>query len=568
MKLSFHGAVGCVTGSCYQVTCGTKRFLVDCGMFQGCKALKERNYVEFPFDPSSIDFVLVTHAHIDHTGLLPKLVKKGFKGPIYATLPTVDFLAAMLPDSARIQETEVELKNRRNERKGVDPLVPIYDEEDAAATIKLLKGIPLDNSFDPATGVKVMYRNSGHIFGSAFLEVFLQEGDARKKIVFSGDVGSVGHPIVKDPEQFTDTDFLLVESTYGNRVRPSESNEDRLKQLAIVVKHALARKGNLIIPSFALERTQDLMHDMTILMDRGDIPEADITIDSPLAVKVTQTYSKYPDFLDEEATELMKRQGKLFDNNRFKLCKTPEESMALNTKNGQIILSASGMCDAGRIKHHLKHNLWRRESTILFVGYQAEGTLGRMLLEGVKRVRIHGEEVKVEAKIEQIMGYSGHADQAGLLDWLSTVKTVQDKVFVVHGEDDSRAEFARLLQEKRSFPTEIPGLDFEYDLLDMKAAPKPMTAEARKAMAAPAAVPAAKRPVPSLAPTTGKPGQAVVSAAAPRGVLVPFPSAPSVDSFNLYADLMLRLADFMRRTPDESARKRVMEKLLGDMVER
>lgn len=570
MKLSFHGAVGCVTGSCYLVTCGAKRFLVDCGMFQGCKALKERNYNEFPFDPASIDFVLLTHAHIDHSGLLPKLVKKGFKGAIYSTLPTVDFLAALLPDSARIQETEVELKNRRNERKGLEPLVPIYDEEDAAATIKLLKGIPLSTPFDPATGVKVTYRNAGHIFGSAFLEVLLQEGDARKKLVFSGDVGGVGHPIVKDPEQFENTDFLIIESTYGNRIRAAESNEERLKQLATVVKHALTRKGNLIIPSFALERTQDLMHDLTILMDRGDIPEAQITVDSPLAVEATKVYSKYPDFLDEDATALMNRQGKLFDHSRFKLCKSAEDSRALNTKGGQIILSASGMCDAGRIKHHLKHNLWRRESTVLFVGYQAEGTLGRMLLEGVKRVRIHGEEVKVEARIEQIMGYSGHADQNGLMDWLAPVKTIRDRVFVVHGEDEARAEFAHLLQEKRSFPAEVPGLDFEYNLLDMKAEPRPMTSEAKKALSAAAAVPvpatppAAKRPVPSLAPTSAKPVPPT-PASVPRGVLVPFPSAPTVDSYNLYADLMLRLADFMRRTPEEDARKRLMEKLLADL---
>ncbi|MFZ2960640.1 MAG: MBL fold metallo-hydrolase RNA specificity domain-containing protein [Candidatus Ozemobacteraceae bacterium] len=558
MKISFHGAVGCVTGSCYQVVCGKTRFLVDCGMFQGNKALKELNYREFPFDPSAIDFVILTHAHIDHTGLLPKLVKKGFKGPVYATMPTVDLVKCLLPDSAHIQETEVELKNRRSERKGVEPVSPIYDEADAEAACKLLKGVLQDAQIQPAEGVTVRYKNAGHIFGSTFLEISLQEGDAMKKVVFSGDIGAVGHPIVKDPEFFHDADYLLIESTYGNRVREKDSNEDRLEMLADAVNGAVKKKGNLIIPSFALERTQDLMHDLTILMDRGSVAEAQIVVDSPLAIDTTKVFAKYPEYLDEEATALLKRQGNLFDHGRFTFTRTADESRKLNGEGGKIILSASGMCDAGRIKHHLKHNLWRHDSTVLFVGFQAEGTLGRMLLEGAKSVRIHGEEVKVEAKIVQIMGYSGHADQSGLFDWLKPVTEIRDRVFVIHGEDDSRVEFARLLAERRGFKVEIPGLDSEFDLLAV-----------RESVPAISLV-AAHMAVPTVAPTpTGKPAPKpsrpiTVPVAPPRGVLVPFPM-PKRDSYNLYADLSLRLADFMRRTTSEDARRKTLEALLSDL---
>ncbi|MBF0499839.1 MAG: MBL fold metallo-hydrolase [Candidatus Riflebacteria bacterium] len=553
MIISFHGAVGCVTGSCYLVTCGKSRFLVDCGMFQGNKVLKQLNYREFPFDPASINFVLLTHAHIDHVGLLPKLVKKGFKGPIYATTPTVDFVKLLLPDSARIQQSEVELKNRRSERKGVDVVTPIYDEADADAACKLLKGVSLDKESRPTTGVSVVFRNAGHIFGSSFIEITLQEDGKSKKIVFSGDIGCVGHPIVKDPEFFSDADYLLIESTYGNRIRENDSNEDRLKMLADAVNGAVTKKGNLIIPSFALERTQDLMHDLTILIDRGSIAETEVVIDSPLAIDATKVYAKFPEFLDEEATTLLKKQGKLFDNGRFRFSKSSDESKQLNNESGKIILSASGMCDAGRIKHHLKHNLWRRDSTVLFVGFQAEGTLGRMLLEGAKSVRIHGEEIKVEAKIVQIMGYSGHADQNGLFDWLKPVTAIRDRIFVVHGEDDSRTEFARLLEERRGFKVETPGLDSGFDLLAVKEC-IPATLIAGLGKVAPAIVPAAKP-----APTGVTP-----PVAPPRRVPIQ-PQMPKRDSYNLYADLSLRLADFMRRTTDEESRRKALETLLAGL---
>ncbi|NLI79949.1 MAG: MBL fold metallo-hydrolase [Candidatus Riflebacteria bacterium] len=528
MKIHFHGAVGMVTGSCYRVEVGQTRFLVDCGMFQGNKTLKERNYGDFPFDPAQIDAVLVTHAHIDHIGLLPKLVKKGFRGTIYATRPTADLMTFMLPDSARIQVTEVAQKNQRNERKGLPPLEPIYDEEDAERTLALIKGV--DSSVTIGDSVRAVFRNAGHVLGSAFIEITLTEGGQTKKVVFSGDLGAKDHPIVEDPEVFTETDCLLVESTYGNRVRAEEKKKDRLKALATIVRDALKRGGNLIIPAFALERSQDLMHDLIILMDNREIPFAKVIIDSPLAANATKVFARYPELYDEDATALLKAQGSIFEHPNFTFTRSAEDSMALNGQKGLIIMSASGMCDAGRIKHHLKHNLWRRESTVLFVGYQAEGTLGRLLLDGAKVVRIHGEEVRVEAQIREITGYSGHADQNGLMEWIGSINAVRDRVFVVHGEDDARAELARLIREKKGFSVHVPRMGESFDLL-ANVAPAP----------APGQASAAGAPAPAPAVT------------------------PAHDSFNLYADLTIRLAEFMRREKDESRRRTLLEELLRKM---
>ncbi|HOY68358.1 MAG TPA: MBL fold metallo-hydrolase [Candidatus Ozemobacteraceae bacterium] len=514
MKITFHGAAGCVTGSCYEVETGDVRFLVDCGMFQGSKTLRERNYGAFPFKPAEIDFVLVTHAHIDHTGLLPKLVKHGFSGTIWGTGPTVDLMAYMLPDSARIQESEVALKNRRNERKGLEELQPIYTEEDATATLKLMKSVKEGDQATPAPGITVLFRNAGHLLGSSFLDVRVQRDGIDKRIVFSGDLGSKDHPIIKDPEYASEMDFLLVESTYGNRVRPPDDKEARLNQLAKVVNDTVKRGGNLIIPAFAVERTQDLMHDLTILMENKKIPELQVTVDSPLASDSTKVFAKYPELYDEDATNLLKKRGKLFDASHFRFTRSAEESKALNNARGAIIMSSSGMCDAGRIKHHLKHQLWKPQNTVLFVGYQAEGTLGRLLLDGEKTVRIHGEEVAVKARIADMSGYSGHADQNGLLEWVSKISAVRDRVFVVHGEDDARTELAGKIRALKGFAVEVPALGQTFDL-------------------------AALPPVEKAAP-------------------VVVPEAPKVDSYNVYAGLMLQLAEFMRTQTDEDKRRAVL----------
>ncbi|MBF0406918.1 MAG: MBL fold metallo-hydrolase [Candidatus Riflebacteria bacterium] len=523
MKISFHGAAGCVTGSCHLIKTDKTAFLVDCGMFQGSKAVKENNYSEFPFKPSEIDFVLLTHAHIDHSGLLPKLVKKGFKGKIYATNPTVDLAAFLLPDSARIQESECILKNRRGERKGLEPIQPIYDEKDAEKAISLFRGVNLNQKIMITDEITATYQNAGHIFGSAFIEIEIRENSKTTKIVFSGDIGSLDHPIVKDPEMFSNTDFLVIESTYGDRIRKDESNEQRLIELAAVVNSALKKGGNLIIPAFALERSQDLMHDLLILIDRKSIPDAKIVIDSPLAINATKVFAKYPEYFDEDATKLLKNQGSLFSSDRFRFTADANESKELNNSRGTIILSASGMCDAGRIKHHLKHNLWKKEATILFVGFQAEGTLGRLLLDGAKSVRIHGEEVRVEATITKIPGYSGHADQNGLIDWLKNVKEIPGTVFVVHGEDSARAELAKCITAKYGFKCEVPLMNSVFDLVKGK---------------------------PSLSET-------------PVATILQPVKTSGKDSFNLYAEFSLKLAEKMRSIQDESSRTEMLQKLLS-----
>jgi metallo-beta-lactamase family protein len=524
MKISFHGAAGCVTGSNYLVETGRTRFLVDCGMFQGNKSLKENNYREFAYDPATIDFVLVTHAHIDHTGLLPKLVKKGFKGPVYATEPTVDLLRHLLPDSANIQEFEVMQKNRRNERKGLAPIEPGYDIEDAEKTIALLKGVKRYEEFSPAPGCRVVYHNAGHVLGSAFIEINLEDKGEKRRIIFSGDLGEDDHPIVHDPDRFKETDFLVVESTYGNRNRDQVSKEDRFARLAEVFRNAEKRGGKIIIPAFALERTQDLLHDILIMKERKQISGIPVVVDSPLASEITRVFIKYPECYDEDARAVMKKMGGLFDHPDFRFTNSVDESKALNNENGIVIMSASGMCDAGRIKHHLKHNLWNPANTVVFVGYQAEGTLGRLLIEGAKTVRIHGEEVSVEAQIEQIYGYSGHADQNGLVNWLANVDEIRRQVFVVHGEPDSADAFAALINEKRGFKAIAPRMYEEFDLL---AAEKVVRAEART-------MPAVME-------------------------------LPGMDSHILYADLMLKLAEFMRSGKDEKTRREKLQKLLAQM---
>ena len=466
MKISFYGAAGCVTGSCYLIEAAGSKFLVDCGMFQGNKTLKENNYKDFAFNPEEIDFVLVTHAHIDHTGLLPKLVKKGFHGMIYATLPTVDLLKYLLPDSARIQEVEVFQLNKRNERKGVPPVTPIYDEIDADEAIGLLRGIERYRAFAPAKNIDVTFHNAGHVLGSSFIEININENGEKRKIVFSGDLGEDDHPIVNDPDRIKGMDFLVIESTYGDRNRDIVTKEARLNKIAEVFSDAEKRGGKIIIPAFSLERTQDLLHDILILKKRNKISRIPIYVDSPLAKEITQVFLKYPNCYDEDATQVMKQMGGLFDHPDFHFTNSADESKMLNEKDHIVIMSASGMCDAGRIKHHLKHNLWDPKNTVIFVGYQAEGTLGRLISTGAKKVRILGEEISVGAKIDTIYGYSGHADQNGLMKWLSAIEEKPRCVFVTHGEPESSSVLAELITKERSFKTIAPKMGDEYELLN------------------------------------------------------------------------------------------------------
>jgi len=474
VNIQFCGAAGTVTGSCHLVTAGKTKFLVDCGMFQGSKNLKERNYGDFIFKPAEIDFVLLTHAHIDHSGLIPKLYKHGFKGVIYATKATRELCSIMLPDSAYIQEMEVERKNRKGLRSGVSELRPIYTVEDARACMELFHDCVYEEVVQITPDICVIFQDAGHILGSAIIEVHVREGDMERKIVFSGDIGNLNQPIVDDPTHIKSADIVVMESTYGNRYHLEAEN--KLDTLASVIKSTMKKGGNLIIPSFAVERTQDLIYDLKILGDEGKIPKIDIYIDSPMAVEATKVFIDNPEFCTDEAfcRILGSEARKFFEGQNIHYVLSVDDSKALNDMRGIIIISASGMADAGRIKHHLKHNLWRRESTVLFVGYQAEGTLGRRILDGETKVKIHGEEVAVKADIRRIDGFSSHADQKGLLQWLKGFKEKPRKLFLVHGEEESLGTLQRIVFNEMGIKAEIPILGSQYDLEEgeLEAAPE------------------------------------------------------------------------------------------------
>lgn len=467
MKITFFGAAETVTGSCYMIDTGTSKFLVDCGLFQGSKTIKERNYGDFPFNPAEIDFLILTHAHIDHAGLVPKLYKHGFAGPVFTTTATAELCTAVLPDSGYIQEMEVERKNRKNRRSGSPLLEPIYTAQDAQDCLKHFQGVHYDEFWEVYPNITVRFRDAGHILGSSIVEIWIDCPDGRTcKIVFSGDLGAQDRPLANDPSIIDHAHYLIVESTYGDRLHKAPGN--RREALAQVIQDTFRRGGNVIIPAFAIERTQDLLYNLHLLIQEGKIAGENIYIDSPLAIRATEIFCRHQHLLDEDYKELRKSSQSscplLLPGLQFS--RTPEESMALNKINGgAIIISASGMADAGRIKHHLKHNLWKPESTVVFIGYQAAGTLGRRLIEGEKRVRIHGEEIQVRAQIVNLEGFSAHADQAEILDWVSHFKNPPKKIFVTHGEPKSSLALAQRLQEQLNIDAVVPKYLEEHELL-------------------------------------------------------------------------------------------------------
>lgn len=464
-RLQFMGANRTVTGSCYILDCGQARIMVDCGLFQGSKEVKERNYGSFPFDPTGIDFLLLTHAHIDHCGLIPKLYRHGFRGPILATEPTVDLCSVLLPDSAHIQEMEVERKNRKGRRAGRPLLQPIYTVEEARQCMKHFQPVTYDQVIELAPGLRARFYDAGHILGSAMLKIWYEEKGRELEVVFSGDIGNPGQPIVNDPAVLPGADFVIMESTYGGRWH--EPNRDNLERLRQVIQETRARGGNLLIPAFAVERTQDLLLDLNILLQQGEIAPGDIYLDSPLAAAATDIFCRYVNYFDPQAQEMAAagEQECPLMLPGLHLVRTPEESMSLNRlRGGAIIIAGSGMCDAGRIKHHLKHNLWRPECTVLLVGFQAQGTLGRRLLDREKLVRIHGEEVAVRARIEQIEGFSAHADQQGLLQWVKAMRRPPHHIFLVHGEEEASRTLAELLSQEIGIATSVPAWLDEVEL--------------------------------------------------------------------------------------------------------
>ncbi len=456
MKIKFVGAAHTVTGSCYLLQTGDESYLIDCGMFQGAKRIRELNNEEFPFHPSDIQAVFLTHAHVDHCGLLPRLVREGFRGRIYATKSTCDLASIMLPDSAHIQESDAELLTRKGRRRGDEPTKALYSLDDALEALKYFSLVSYEESLKVSDSLSITYHDAGHILGSAILDVAVKEGDKEMKLVFSGDIGQPDQPIIKDPSHVKGADFVFIESTYGDRLHQIYDKESALLK---IINDTMDRGGNVIIPSFAVGRTQTLLYYFYTLWKAGrldgDIP---IILDSPLAIKATRVFLKNFQDFDEETIALFAKEHSTIRFPQLKISETAAESRNLNSEEGSaIILSASGMADAGRILHHLKHNLWRPESTILFVGYQAEGSLGRRLVDGIKRVRILGEEVAVKAQIKMLDGFSAHADQNQLAEWIEAIRDPKPaKVFIVHGEGHAQEALKDRLQKDFGLECYIP----------------------------------------------------------------------------------------------------------------
>jgi len=454
MHISFLGAAREVTGSCHLVETGGLRFLVDCGLFQGGREARAKNRQAFGFDPAGIDFVILTHAHIDHTGLLPRLVAFGFKGPIYATRATRDLLTVMLPDAAHIQEKEAEFANRRRMKAGrrAGEATPLYTVEQARHCLKRVRAVDYDAEFAPHPGLTAVFRDAGHILGSAIIEL----GVAGRRLVFSGDLGQPARPLVRDPTPVARADWLVMESTYGNRLhKRMQETEDELVQ---AVTDTIEKKGgNLIVPAFAVGRTQDMLYLFAELAQRGRIPKLDVYVDSPMATAATEITARHFELLDDETRALLGGDGGARYFRKLAFVEDFEASQALGRiKGGAVIVSASGMCDAGRIKFHLRANLPRPESSVLFTGFQAAGTLGRRLVDGAKRVRIHGEEIPVRADLYTLGGLSAHADRDALLGWLRHLRAPPRRTFVVHGEAETAEGFAATIHRELGWTTEAP----------------------------------------------------------------------------------------------------------------
>ncbi len=468
MKIQFCGAATDVTGSCHLISTEKHKILLDCGMFQGGKSAEALNRQPFPFDPRDIDCVVLSHAHIDHCGRLPLLVKRGFEGPIYATDATADLVDVMLRDSAHIHEQEAEWQNRKNVRAGKPKVKPLYTTDDAVDTIHLIHAVRYDQLFELNEEMKVVFNDAGHILGSAIIELFVTEQEGETKIVFSGDLGMAERPILQDPKRIKKTDYLIMETTYGDRVH--EPNPVSISRLLTIAAETVKRGGNVVIPSFAVGRTQELIFELNKVYDGvGPIHETlknvPVYVDSPMAAEATEVFLKNAQIYDAETREYIVRGDHPLDFRQLTFTRSTSDSIAINyDKRPKIIISASGMCDAGRIRHHLKHNLWDKKNSIVFVGYQAEGTLGRRLIDGEKEVTLFGELIRVGAEIHSLEGFSGHADRDQLFSWLTGFTHEPNAIFLVHGEPDSKEAFARYVKENKGWECEVvTGYD-EYEL--------------------------------------------------------------------------------------------------------
>lgn len=470
MKIKFCGASTGVTGSCHMLTSGEHKILLDCGQFQGGKAQDALNYDKFPFEPSEIECVVLSHAHIDHCGRLPLLTKRGFEGKIYCTDATADLLSVMLKDSAYIHEKETEWKNRKAERAGREQVEPLYTIEDAEKTLSLVSPILYDQQIEINSDMKIVFNDAGHILGSAITELWVTEDDMESKIVFSGDLGMEGRPILRDPTYIKKADYVIMETTYGNRIHKELGSG--VEKLIEIILNTTRRGGNVVIPSFAVGRTQELIYELNRFYDsnneyRKELDKIFVYIDSPMATTATEIFRRNAQVFDEETREYILKGDNPLEFKNLKFTRSSKESQDLNfNKEPKIIISASGMCEAGRIRHHLKHNLWNPKNSIVFVGYQGQGTLGRSLVEGIKMVTLFGEEIQVNAEIHNLEGFSGHADQNGLFAWLAHFEQKPKQIFLVHGEEESKKDFAKLVNEKLSYePIVVMGnSEFELDM--------------------------------------------------------------------------------------------------------
>jgi len=457
MKIKFMGAARTVTGSCYILETDSHRFAVDCGMHQGNAEIEKRNWDVSIYEPESIDFFLITHAHIDHSGLLPRMVQKGFKGTIYTTAPTRDLLEILLLDSAHIQEMEAQWKSKKHLRSGEKYIKPLYTQKDAKATLPLIEVIANGETFQPFPGAEIRFKDAGHILGASLIELSIEENGIPTKLVFSGDIGRPAQLMMEDPSIVDAADFLFLESTYGNRDHKNE--DDSLSELAEAIAYSYGNKEKVVIPAFAVERTQEMMYCLYLLSKDGRLPpDMPVYLDSPLAIKATEIFRHHTKYLDEETKELIKKGEDPLYLPQLHFTPTTEESIAINNLSGPaIIISASGMADAGRIKHHLRHNIWREGASIVFVGFQAQGTTGRKIVDGAKKIRLFNEEIAVKAKVYTINGFSAHAGQSQLLEWLSHFKTRDLQIFLIHGEYTAQQVLADMIKERFGFKVLIPG---------------------------------------------------------------------------------------------------------------
>ena len=474
MNITFLGATKTVTGSNFLVEGAGKKFIVDCGLFQGKAEEENENWDPFLFDPEELDFMLLTHAHIDHSGRIPKLYNDGFRKPIYATKATCDLCSVMLPDSGHIQEMETEWKNKKRLRKGKNVLEPLYTADDAIKCMEIFKPVKYDEIIDIDENIHVRYNDAGHMLGSAIIEVWVKEDDKETKIVFSGDLGNNDLPLLAAPTMIEDADYLIMESTYGDRLHVG--SEDKAERFLSIVSETIEQGGTVIIPSFAVGRTQEVLYELNKIKEIKSNDEdfkkkyetlmkVPVYVDSPLAISATEIFKENAELFDDETKELISSGDNPLDFPGLKFTKTSDESKALNESNiPSIIISASGMCEVGRIKHHLKHNIWNPLSTILFVGYQAPGTLGRTIIDGAEKVKIFGEEFGVNARIEYLEGYSGHADQEWLMNFVYSFIKKPKHIFLVHGEPNGQLVLKDKIVEDAGIPVMIPSYGECYTL--------------------------------------------------------------------------------------------------------